>query len=45
MLELAGAPELVARLGAQGRRFAERLTWESAAEQTEAHLLSTIAEK
>lgn len=43
MLELAGAPELVARLGAQGRRFAETLTWESAAEQTEAHLLSTIA--
>ncbi|MEP7327393.1 MAG: glycosyltransferase family 4 protein [Gemmatimonadota bacterium] len=43
MLELAGAPELVSRLGAQGRRFAESLTWESAAEQTEAHLLTTIA--
>jgi len=43
MLELAGAPDLVARLGAQARRFAERLTWESAVELTEAHLLTTIA--
>jgi glycosyltransferase involved in cell wall biosynthesis len=43
MLELAAAPDLAARLGAQGRRFAEQLTWDSAVERTEAHLLSTIA--
>jgi len=33
---------LVETLGAAGRRFAERFTWESAAEQTEAHLQSVI---
>ncbi len=33
---------LVETLGAAGRRFAERFTWESAAEQTEAHLHSVI---
>ena len=43
MVELAAAPDLVARLGAQGRRFAENLTWESAVKLTEAHLLNTIA--
>lgn len=39
---LAGDPALVATLGAAGRRFAARFTWESAAEQTEAHLQRVI---
>jgi glycosyltransferase involved in cell wall biosynthesis len=43
MLELAGNPALVARLGAAARRFAERLTWERAATETERHLLDIIA--
>jgi glycosyltransferase involved in cell wall biosynthesis len=38
MLELAADPALVERLGAAGRRFAESLSWERAAELTEAHL-------
>ena len=42
MLELAGNAVLVETLGAKGRRFAETLTWESAAEQTEDHLRETI---
>ena len=45
MLELASSPALVSTLGVQGRCFAETLTWESAAEQTEKHLLDTIAAK
>jgi glycosyltransferase involved in cell wall biosynthesis len=36
--QLADAPELVARLGATGRRFAETFTWERAATETVAHL-------
>ena len=36
-------PALVASLGATARTFASRFTWESAAEQTEAHLESVIA--
>ena len=43
MLELAGDPALVARLGAAARRFAERLTWERSAAETERHLLDIIA--
>jgi glycosyltransferase involved in cell wall biosynthesis len=43
MLELAAAPDLVARLGAAGRRFAEGLTWEAAAAATERHLDDIIA--
>ena len=43
MLELAGNPALVARLGAGARRFAERLTWERAAAETERHLQDIIA--
>jgi glycosyltransferase involved in cell wall biosynthesis len=43
MLELAGAPALVARLGAAARRFAESLTWEGAAAATERHLQDIIA--
>jgi len=35
---LAGDPALVRTLGAGGRAFAERFTWERAAEETEAHL-------
>jgi glycosyltransferase involved in cell wall biosynthesis len=42
MLELASDPALVNSLGARGRAFAETLTWESAAQQTEAHLVETI---
>ena len=42
MLELAGDPELVARLGAAARRFAERLSWERAAAETERHLQDII---
>ena len=41
MGQLAASPELVAMLGAQGRRFAERFSWEDAAQQTET-VLSTI---
>jgi glycosyltransferase involved in cell wall biosynthesis len=36
---LAADPELVARLGARGRTFAERFTWTDAARLTEQHLL------
>lgn len=43
MLELAGNPALVAGLGAAARRFAERLTWERSAVETERHLLDIIA--
>lgn len=39
MLELASDPALVERMGQAGRRFAESLTWERAADLTEAHLL------
>lgn len=44
MLELAGDPGLVAALGRRGRQFAEQLTWERAARQTEEHLIETIHE-
>jgi glycosyltransferase involved in cell wall biosynthesis len=43
MLELAANPALVARLGAAARRFAERLTWQRAAAETERHLQDIIA--
>ena len=43
MLELAGDPALVARLGGAARRFAERLTWERSAAETERHLHDIIA--
>ena len=42
MLELAGDPALVARLGAAARRFAEALTWDRAASATADHLNDTI---
>ncbi|MGD8726768.1 MAG: glycosyltransferase family 4 protein [Gemmatimonadales bacterium] len=38
---LSGDPHLVARLGSTARAFAESLSWERAAEETEAHLLET----
>lgn len=38
MLEVAGAPGLVERLGRAARAFAEALSWERAAQATEAHL-------
>jgi glycosyltransferase involved in cell wall biosynthesis len=44
MLELAGNPSLVARLGRAGRVFAEGLSWERAADATDAHLQRVIAE-
>jgi glycosyltransferase involved in cell wall biosynthesis len=43
MLELAGDPALVARLGDGARRFAERLTWDRSAAETERHLHDIIA--
>jgi glycosyltransferase involved in cell wall biosynthesis len=43
MLELAGDPSLVARMGNASRRFAERLSWERSATETEHHLLDIIA--
>ena len=38
MLELAADPALVDRLGRAGRRFAESLSWNRAADLTESHL-------
>ena len=43
MLELAGSPQLVARLGRAARCFAESLTWERAAEATADHLHDLIS--
>ena len=43
MVALAGNPALVARLGDAARQFAERLTWERAAAETERHLHDIIA--
>jgi glycosyltransferase involved in cell wall biosynthesis len=42
MLELAADLSVVERLGQAARTFAEGLTWESAAQATERHLLKTI---
>jgi glycosyltransferase involved in cell wall biosynthesis len=42
MLQLAASPDLVASLGTAARRYAETLTWEGAAVETELHLESTI---
>jgi glycosyltransferase involved in cell wall biosynthesis len=43
LLAFAADPALVERLGAAGRRFAEGLTWDRAADRTEAHLASCLA--
>jgi glycosyltransferase involved in cell wall biosynthesis len=42
MVELADSPSLVTRLGDRARRFAEGLTWERTALQTEKHLNDII---
>jgi glycosyltransferase involved in cell wall biosynthesis len=42
MVELADSPSLVTRLGDRARRFAEGLTWERTALQTENHLNDII---
>jgi glycosyltransferase involved in cell wall biosynthesis len=42
LLLLAGDPKRVEMLGAAGRRFAEGLTWDRAAEETIRHLERTI---
>jgi len=44
MLEYAAEPELVARLGRQARLHAESLTWDAAADATEAHLAALVSE-
>jgi glycosyltransferase involved in cell wall biosynthesis len=43
MIELADAPPLVERLGARARQFAEGLSWERTAAETERHLHDIIA--
>jgi glycosyltransferase involved in cell wall biosynthesis len=43
MLELADAPARVTALGMHARRFAEELTWERTAAETERHLHDIIA--
>jgi glycosyltransferase involved in cell wall biosynthesis len=44
MLELAGDPMLVAKLGQGARAFAAGLSWDRAVEATEAHLAGVIAQ-
>jgi glycosyltransferase involved in cell wall biosynthesis len=44
LLELAGDPALVARLGRAARAFASTFSWERTATATEAHLQRVIAE-
>lgn len=43
MMHLADAPELVESLGLAARRHAEQLSWASAADQVERHLLDLVA--
>ena len=43
MLELADQPARLAALGTAARRFAEGLTWERTASETERHLQDIIA--
>ena len=43
MVQLSQRSDLVAELGRAGRSFAETLSWDHAAEQTEAHLLDTVS--
>lgn len=42
LLRLAGDPAVVERLGRAGRRFAEGLSWEQAATETERHIEETM---
>ncbi len=44
MLELAGDPALVTRLGRAARQHAEAWSWDDAAAATEAHLMELIAD-
>jgi glycosyltransferase involved in cell wall biosynthesis len=43
LARIADDRSLVSELGSRARRFAEGFSWESAAEQTEAHLASIVA--
>ena len=43
MMRVARDPALVTRLGAGARAFAETLSWDAAARDTEAHLVETVA--
>lgn len=43
MGELIRSPARVATLGASGRTFAERFSWDAAARETEAHLRTVVA--
>jgi glycosyltransferase involved in cell wall biosynthesis len=43
MGELVRSPARVAKLGASGRAFAERFSWDAAARETEAHLRAVVA--
>ncbi len=45
MLELAGARDLVDRLGANARQAALAWSWDDAAQATEDHLASLVAER
>ena len=45
LARLASSPELVATLGAQGRRFAEQFSWDTAAQRTEAYLSTIVGEE
>jgi len=45
MLALAADPSLVERLGRAARRFAEGLSWDTAARDTLAHIEKTVAER
>lgn len=45
MLQLAANPALVTQLGLQARAFAETLTWDGAARETELHLEETIGKQ
>lgn len=42
LTRLARDPALVARFGAEARRFAETLSWDRAADETDAHLHTTV---
>lgn len=42
MMRLAGASDLVESMGAAGRRFAERFTWDSSADETITHLKQVV---
>jgi len=45
LAQLLGARELRERLGEQARAFAERFSWECAADRTEAHLETLLASR